>query len=284
MGTIHDITIQHKGKRLKVLNLKKRKNIKTDVRSADMLELFFWLCLHQSDIKNGGMYNHTALQLRHTNQNDSGVGFSERSIRSMLGLPIDVKGTASSIDIDEEDFEGEVKEIQGTSGKFTDIKMNKNGRAVWNVCRKELQEHSDHVHLTDEQRRKIEVGELSSIAVKEFPLQLKEIFKRHLRPSNALQHEKRIYCGGHECFLTVHQVDYDVAWIKPRVTMGGCIKYTLSRRYLTREIIKILKNENFQHSHHQSIPQVTVSLEAIRKFLQQPGGLQSLSKALLIFK
>ncbi len=283
MGSIHDITIQLKNQRLKLFDLKKRKHVKTDVRSAGMLELFFWLCLHQIDIRSGGIYDKRALELRHDSLNsDIGVGLSERSIRHMLGISTDVKGSSSSIDIFETGFEGEVKEIQGKTGKFTDIKMNRNGRNVWNECRKELQEHQAYGSLLEDQKRRIEVGELSNL--KAFLDELKEVFKRHLRPSNAMQHEPRLYCGGHECFLTIQSCDYDVAWIKPRITMGGCIKYSLSRRYLVREILKILKREDFQSIEHEKISTIIGSMNNIKKFFQHAYGVRSLTDSIIVFK
>lgn len=263
MKSLHDITINDviTGETLKLFRLRKRS--KNDHRVASNVELFHWLSKHREcEPTTGGFYDRAALEIRQNPRNsDKGVGGSEIPIRSMLGISLEAYGSSATMDIQEPGFEGEVKDVvvQNKRGKLLliDIKLNKNGRQAWDSCRAELQSHPSFACLSENQRRLIDVGELAYGSILGLRDDLKKIIKERLLPSRTMVHEPRIYCGGTLCFLVIPQHDYDTAWIKPRVTMGGSVKYTLSRRYIQREILTLLKEPKFVQKMHQPLVTVT---------------------------
>lgn len=256
--SIHDVTILDvkTQKKLKLFNLKK-KNSK-DHRKATMLELFQWLSLHSTNVREGSFYDAFGLSLRHGKNGDEGVGHSEQAIRHMLGLSLTTNGITSSLDIDEDGYQGEVKEVQSNSGGgLIDIKLNKNARCAWNECRTLIMQHELYESLNADLKRSIEHGELACGTMAKLPYELRTILKFHLSPLNTMKHEERIYCGTQECFLTINNADYKFAWIKPHVTMGGCIKYTLSRKYLVIRALREMKREGFVSMTFDPIPSLS---------------------------
>jgi len=252
MRSIHDALIQETQtkKLVKLFNLKKRNS--KEVRKASRLELFQWIALHERNVRNGAFYDDVSLQLRHGRNSDEGVGHSELAIRHMLGLELNTNGTTSSLDIKEENYQGEIKEVQGTDGAFIEIKLNKNAREAWNDCRRRIQEHPAFSSLNSELLRSIERGELACGTISRLPLELKKIIDVDLDPVLTMRHERRMYCGAKECYVVIENDDYRHAWIKPHVTMGGCIKYSLSRRYLVLRILRLLARPDFESIEIQS--------------------------------
>lgn len=206
-------------------------------KKASLKNIFEWVALHTIDVRSGSFYDEKAVELY--GMFAEGVGKSERPIRSMLGLPLKPPGIKSMIDIDELYFRAEVKDITPN----WEIKLNANSRLAWNACREEMLSIDEPLepHLRDS----IVKGEVSLGTTRMFPERSHEIFQRHMLPSRVMVHEPRICFGSSECFLTIESNDYDEAWIKPRITQGGSVKYTFSRSYIIHRAILMMNDPSF---------------------------------------
>lgn len=232
--------------KVKLLDLSKKN--KNEARKATEHELFEWIAFHE-----GTYYDSTALAMRRRSRfiKLEGEGHSERSIRHMLGLPYDnlsIPTSSESLDIPE--LIAEIKDVvkhnvAANSYTLQSIKLNQVSRDTWSNCRSEVERCAGYSGLCNELKSRINEGKLTSNMVKTMPDDVRDTIFDFLAPVNTMRKYRSMFCGGFECYLRIDSTDFNKAFELEGITMGGCVKYKLRRRYLVERIVRIIRRSGF---------------------------------------